>query len=67
MRTGQAVISRARRALGLAGPAAASAAPSGTAANAPATHVRAAPASPHLLFHSTAVVAAHPGRRRPER
>jgi hypothetical protein len=67
MRTGQAVISCARRALGLAGPVAASAASSGTSAGAPATHVRAAPASPHLLFHSTAVVTVHPSRRRAER
>lgn len=67
MRTGRAVITCARRALGLAGPAAASAAASGTAPRAPVTQVRAAPASPHLLYHSTAVVEVHPSRQRAER
>jgi hypothetical protein len=44
MRTGRAIIISARRALGLA--AASAAAPP-----APATQVRPAPASPHLLYH----------------
>jgi hypothetical protein len=43
MRTGRAIISSARRVLGRAAATA--------AATAPATDLRPAPASPHLLYH----------------
>jgi hypothetical protein len=48
MRTGRAIISSARRVLGLA---VAIATASGAAPPTPATQERPAPASPHLLFH----------------
>jgi hypothetical protein len=44
MRAARAIIISTRRALGLAEPA-------GAAPHAPATPVRPAPASPHLLYH----------------
>jgi hypothetical protein len=43
IRTGRAIITSARRALGLAAP--------GAAAPPPAAQARPGPASPHLLYH----------------